>query len=215
LIHAVALIFRTMYSSFLNLIDILGTFAFAVAGGFSAMERKLDPFGVLIIAFVTAIGGGTVRDVLVGNFPVNWLHNGNTILIIFVSAILTMIFGSYLKHLNTALFIFDALGLGLFTIIGIEVGLKQGFSAGICIALGTISACFGGVIRDVLLNKVPLIFRKEIYALACIIGGIAYYLLKQTHLNDDVAKVICILMIFVIRFIAVRFNLSLPQIQLK
>jgi uncharacterized membrane protein YeiH len=215
LIHAVALIFRTMYSSFLNLIDILGTFAFAVAGGFSAMERKLDPFGVLIIAFVTAIGGGTVRDVLVGNFPVNWLHNGNTILIIFVSAILTMIFGSYLKHLNTALFIFDALGLGLFTIIGIEVGLKQGFSAGICIALGTISACFGGVIRDVLLNKVPLIFRKEIYALACIIGGIAYYLLKQTHLNDDVAKVICILMIFVIRFIAVRFNLSLPQIHLK
>jgi uncharacterized membrane protein YeiH len=204
-----------MYSSFLNLIDILGTFAFAVAGGFSAMERKLDPFGVLIISFVTAIGGGTVRDVLVGNFPVNWLHNGNTILIIFVSAILTMIFGSYLKHLNTALFIFDALGLGLFTIIGIEVGLKQGFSAGICIALGTISACFGGVIRDVLLNKVPLIFRKEIYALACIIGGIAYYLLKQTHLNDDVAKVICILMIFVIRFIAVRYNLSLPQIQLK
>ncbi|HJW17834.1 MAG TPA: trimeric intracellular cation channel family protein [Flavisolibacter sp.] len=204
-----------MYSSFLNLIDILGTFAFAVAGGFSAMERKLDPFGVLIIAFVTAIGGGTVRDVLVGNFPVNWLHNGNTILIIFVSSILTMIFGSYLKHLNTALFIFDALGLGLFTIIGIEVGLKQGFSAGICIALGTISACFGGVIRDVLLNKVPLIFRKEIYALACIIGGITYYLLKQTHLNDDVAKVICILMIFVIRFIAVRFNLSLPQIQLK
>jgi uncharacterized membrane protein YeiH len=204
-----------MYSSFLNLIDILGTFAFAVAGGFSAMERKLDPFGVLIIAFVTAIGGGTVRDVLVGNFPVNWLHNGNTILIIFMSAILTMIFGSYLKHLNTALFIFDALGLGLFTIIGIEVGLKQGFSAGICIALGTISACFGGVIRDVLLNKVPLIFRKEIYALACIIGGIAYYLLKQTHLNDDVAKVICILMIFVIRFIAVRYNLSLPQIQLK
>jgi uncharacterized membrane protein YeiH len=215
LINPVALIFRIMYSSFLNLIDILGTFAFAVAGGFSAMERKLDPFGVLIIAFVTAIGGGTVRDVLVGNFPVNWLHNGNTILIIFVSAILTMIFGSYLKHLNTALFIFDALGLGLFTIIGIEVGLKQGFSAGICIALGTISACFGGVIRDVLLNKVPLIFRKEIYALACIIGGIAYYLLKQTHLNDDVAKVICILLIFVIRFIAVRYNLSLPQIQLK
>jgi len=204
-----------MYSSFLNLIDILGTFAFAVAGGFSAMERKLDPFGVLIIAFVTAIGGGTVRDVLVGNFPVNWLQNGNTILIIFVSAILTMIFGSYLRHLNTALFIFDALGLGLFTIIGLEVGLKQGFSAGICIALGTISACFGGVIRDVLLNKVPLIFQKEIYALACIIGGIAYYLLKQTHLNDDVAKVICILMIFVIRFIAVRFNLSLPRIHLK
>ena len=204
-----------MYSSFLNLIDILGTFAFAVAGGFSAIERRLDPFGVLIISFVTAIGGGTVRDVLVGNFPVNWLHNGNTILVVFFSALLTMIFGSYLKHLNTALFIFDALGLGLFTIIGMEVGLKQGFSAGICIALGTISACFGGVIRDVLLNKVPLIFQKEIYALACIIGGLVYYLFRQTHFNDDIAKVICILMIFAIRYIAVRYNLSLPRIQLK
>lgn len=204
-----------MYSSFLNLIDILGTFAFAVAGGFSAIERRLDPFGVLIISFVTAIGGGTVRDVLVGNFPVNWLQNGNTILVVFFSALLTMIFGSYLKHLNTALFIFDALGLGLFTIIGMEVGLKLGFSAGICIALGTISACFGGVIRDVLLNKVPLIFQKEIYALACIIGGLVYYLFKLTHFNDDIAKVICILMIFAIRYIAVRYNLSLPRIQLK
>jgi len=204
-----------MYSSFLNLIDILGTFAFAVSGVFSAMERKLDVFGVLIISFVTAIGGGTIRDILVGNLPVNWLQNGLTIQVIFVSAVLTMIFGSHLKHLNTFLFLFDALGLGLFTIIGLEIGLKKGFSPGICIALGTISACFGGVLRDVLLNKVPLIFQKEIYALACIIGGIGYYFLKQTSLNDDVAKILCILFIFFIRFIAVRFRLSLPQITLK
>ncbi|HEX2608765.1 MAG TPA: TRIC cation channel family protein, partial [Flavisolibacter sp.] len=129
-----------MYSQFLNLIDILGTFAFAVSGVFSAMERKLDPFGTLIIAFVTAIGGGTLRDLLVGNFPVNWLQNDLTILVIFSAALLTMLFGSYLKHLNTPLFVFDALGLGLFTIIGLEVGLKHHFSAGICVALGTISA---------------------------------------------------------------------------
>src|SRR6476620_12304169 len=104
-----------MYSSFLNLIDILGTFAFAVAGGFSAMERKLDPFGVLIISFVTAIGGGTVRDVLVGNFPVNWLQNNNTILVVLFAALVTMFFGSQLKQLrrlSTTLFLFDALGLG-------------------------------------------------------------------------------------------------------
>src|SRR5690349_10376641 len=116
-----------MYSNFLNIIDIVGTFAFAVAGAFSAMERKLDPFGTLIISFVTAIGGGTVRDVLVGNFPVNWLTNDGTILIIFTSAVLTMLFASYLKQLNTALFMFDALGLGLFTIIGLEIGLKHNF----------------------------------------------------------------------------------------
>lgn len=204
-----------MYSNFLNIIDILGTFAFAVSGAFSAMEKKLDPFGILIISFVTAIGGGTIRDVLVGNFPVNWLQNDATILIIFVSAIATMLFGSYFKHLNTALFLFDALGLGLFTIIGLEVGLEKNFSGGICVALGTISACFGGVLRDVLLNKVPLIFHKEIYALACIIGAIAYYFLRRTHLNDDVLKIICIILIFAIRIIAVRFKLSLPPITLK
>ena len=204
-----------MYSNFLNIIDILGTFAFAVSGVFSAMEKRLDPFGILIISFVTAIGGGTIRDVLVGNFPVNWLQNDHTILIIFGSAVLTMFFGSYLKHLNTALFLFDALGLGLFTIIGLEVGLKKNFSGGICIALGTISACFGGVLRDVLLNKVPLIFQKEIYALACIIGGIIYYFLHRTGLNSDVSRIACILLIFLIRIIAVRYRLSLPRISLK
>jgi uncharacterized membrane protein YeiH len=204
-----------MYSGFLQVIDIAGTFAFAVSGVFSAMEKKLDPFGVLIIAFVTAIGGGTVRDILVGNLPVNWLRNDITIVVIFATALLTMLFGSYLKHFNAALFLFDALGLGLFTIIGIEVGLTRGFSGGICIALGTISACFGGVIRDVLLNKVPLIFQKEIYALACIIGGIAYYLLLKTNMDTTVLKISCILLIFAIRSIAVRLKLSLPAVTLK
>src|SRR4051812_24522450 len=141
------------------------------------MERKLDPFGTLIISFVTAIGGGTVRDVLVGNFPVNWLHNDTAIWVIFIAAVLTMVFGSYLKHFTLSLFLFDALGLGLFTIVGLEIGIKHSFGPGICVALGTISACFGGVLRDVLLNKVPLIFQKEIYALACIIGGTIYYFL--------------------------------------
>src|SRR6476660_5204936 len=204
-----------MYSGFLNVIDILGTFAFAVSGAFSAMERKLDPFGTLIISFVTAIGGGTIRDVLLGELPVNWLHNDSTILIIFASAIVTMLFARYMKHLTTPLFLFDALGLGLFTIVGFEIAFKHHFGVGICIALGTISACFGGVLRDVLLNKVPLIFQKEIYALACIIGGLVYYFLKQSTLHDDVAKVLCILLIFSIRLIAVKLQLSLPRITLK
>ncbi|HEU4904202.1 MAG TPA: trimeric intracellular cation channel family protein [Flavisolibacter sp.] len=204
-----------MYSGVLQVIDIVGTFAFAVSGVFSAMEKRLDIFGVFIIAFVTAIGGGTIRDVLVGNLPVSWLQNGLTIVVIFVAAVITMIFGSYLKQLNAALFLFDALGLGLFTIIGIEIGLKKGFGPGICIALGTISACFGGVLRDVLLNKIPLLFHKEIYALACVAGGTCYFLLKQSALNDDVARILCVLVIFAIRVISVRFNLSLPRITLK
>jgi uncharacterized membrane protein YeiH len=204
-----------LYTNFLHIIDILGTAAFAVSGAFSAMERKLDVFGVFIIAFATAIGGGTIRDVLVGNFPVNWLQNSLTIQVIFIAAFATIVFGRYLKQFNTALFLFDALGLGLFTIIGLEIGLAKGFGPGVCTALGTISACFGGVLRDVLLNKVPLIFQKEIYALACIIGGAIYYFLKQSALNDDVAKIAAILLIFCIRLVAVRFKLALPRISLK
>lgn len=204
-----------MYPGFLNLIDILGTFAFAVSGAFSAMERKLDPFGTLIIAFVSAIGGGTVRDLLLGNVPVNWLHNDSTILVILLSALAAMLFGSFLKHLNTFLFLFDALGLGLFSIIGFEIALKHQLGVGICIALGTISACFGGVLRDVLLNKVPLIFQKEIYALACVFGISVYYFLYRTNLNADLARIICILLVFATRVVAVRFRLSLPRITVK
>ena len=199
-----------MYSNFLNIIDIIGTFAFAVSGVFSAMERRLDAFGVLIISFVTAIGGGTIRDVLVGNLPVNWLQNQSTILVILLSALLTIFFGTYLKQFHTALFLFDALGLGLFTIIGLEVGLKRGFTAGVCIALGTISACFGGVLRDVLLNKVPLIFQKEIYASASILGGILYFLLIIIPLPEQIAELVVIVMILIVRMVTVRFKLSLP-----
>jgi uncharacterized membrane protein YeiH len=204
-----------MYSSFLHIIDILGTFAFAASGAFSAMERRLDPFGVLIISFVTALGGGTLRDVLVGNLPVGWLTNGAAIMVITSACIATMVLGSRMRKLESALFLFDALGLGLFTIAGLEIGLQKGFSAGICIALGTITACFGGVLRDVLLNKVPLIFHREIYALACIVGGTVYYFLTRSAMNDDVAKVICISIIFAIRVLAVRKGLALPPISLN
>jgi uncharacterized membrane protein YeiH len=200
---------------FLQLIDILGTFSFAVSGAFFAMEKKLDPFGVLILSFVTAIGGGTLRDIMIGNLPVGWLRNETATVVIFVGAIGSMFFSQWLKKLNITLFLFDALGLGLFTIIGIQKGMELNFSVGVCVALGTITASFGGVIRDVLLNNVPLVFRKEIYALASIIGGLIYYLLTKTALNDDAAKIICILLIFFIRLMAVKYKLSLPAFYSK
>ncbi len=200
-----------MPTNFLFIIDVFGTFSFAVSGAFLAMQKKLDPFGVLVLSFVTAIGGGTLRDILIGNLPVGWLRNETATIVIFSSAIATMIFGSFLKQFTTTLFLFDALGLGLFTIIGIELGIEKQFSTGICIALGTITACFGGVIRDVLLNDVPLLFRKEIYAMACIAGGLVYFLLKRINLDEDISKTICILLIFAIRVIAVRYKISLPQ----
>ncbi|MFN8249229.1 MAG: trimeric intracellular cation channel family protein [Ferruginibacter sp.] len=201
--------------NFLQIIDILGTFSFAVSGAFFAMEKKLDPFGVLIIAFVTAIGGGTLRDVMIGNLPVGWLRDPTATTVIFVTAIGTMFYGQWLKKITTTLFLFDALGLGLFTIIGIEKAMQLHFSVGVCIALGTITASFGGVIRDVLLNNVPLVFRKEIYALASIIGGLFYFLLTRSSLDNDVAKIICILLIFTIRLLAVKYKWSLPAFYVK
>jgi uncharacterized membrane protein YeiH len=199
-----------MPTNFLFIIDILGTFSFAVSGASLAMQKRLDPFGVLVISFVTALGGGTLRDIMIGNLPVSWLRNETATIVILCSAIVTMFFGRFLKHLTTTLFLFDALGLGLFTVIGIELGMEKHLSPGICIALGTITACFGGVIRDVLLNEVPLLFRKEIYAMACIAGGTFYFLLKNINLDADMSRIISILIIFVVRVIAVRFRLSLP-----
>lgn len=197
--------------SFLNIIDILGTFAFAVSGAFSAMEKKLDPFGVLVLAFVTAIGGGTLRDVLIGDTPVGWLRNGTTTLIIVLAAVGTMLFGSMLRRFTGPLFLFDAFGLGLFTLVGVQKGLELQLSPGICVALGTITGSFGGVIRDVLLNNVPLVFRREIYASASIAGGLLYLLLRQIDLLEQFATIISILFIVLLRIVVVRYKLALPR----
>ena len=197
--------------TFLNIIDILGTFAFAVSGAFSAMEKKLDPFGVLVLAFVTAIGGGTLRDVLIGDTPVGWLRSGTTTMVIVVAAVGTILFGSMLRRFTGPLFLFDAFGLGLFTLVGVQKGLELQLSPGICVALGTITGSFGGVIRDVLLNNVPLVFRREIYASASITGGLLYLLLRQVDLLEQFATIICILFIVLLRIVVVRYKLALPR----
>jgi len=204
-----------MAFNFITVVDILGTFSFAVSGAFAAMEKKLDPLGVLIISFVTAIGGGTIRDMLLGDLPVAWLTNNTTAWVIAISAVAAVFFGSTLKKFDKLLFVFDAIGLGLFTMIGIQKGIQHELSTGICIALGTITACFGGVIRDVLLNKVPLIFQKEIYASACIAGGLLFFIMRKLQLEENIDYTAAIMAIFIIRWLAVRFNWSLPLFYLR
>ena len=162
---------------FIQTIDILGTIAFAISGVLVAMNKRMDPFGVFIIAFVTSVGGGTLRDILIGATPVFWMRDMTFIIVISLSAIFAVLFRRYLKHLRRSLFLFDTIGIGLYTVIGIEKGLAVELHPIICIALGTMSACFGGVIRDILCNEIPVIFRKEIYASACIIGGVTYFVL--------------------------------------
>ncbi|MCY1511835.1 hypothetical protein D9M68_462750 [compost metagenome] len=192
-------------------IETLGTVAFAISGSFAALQRRLDPFGVLIIAFVTSIGGGTVRDLLLGDTPVAWMRDVNYCLLILVTSIITIFYKKHIKKFKVTLFLFDSLGLGLFTLVGVQKGIVFGLSPGICVALGTITGCFGGIIRDTLLNTIPLVFRKEIYATACILGGILYFILVRYHLEANLAKVIVITFIFTMRIIVVRYKLSLPR----
>ena len=200
-----------MQISTMEAIEILGTISFAISGSFAAMQRRLDPFGVLIIAFVTSIGGGTVRDLLLGDTPVAWMRDVNYCLLILLSSIATIFFKTHIKKFKVTLFLFDSMGLGLFTILGVQKGISFGLSPGICIALGTITGCFGGIIRDTLLNTIPLIFRKEVYATACILGGLLYFLLLYFNLKEDIAKVVVIAVIFAFRIIVVRYKLTLPK----
>lgn len=195
----------------IDAIEIIGTISFAISGSFAAMQRRLDPFGVLIIAFVTSIGGGTVRDMLLGDTPVAWMRDVNYCLLILVTSLLTIFFKTHIKKFKVTLFLFDSLGLGLFTMVGVQKGIVFGLSPGICVALGTITGCFGGVIRDTLLNTIPLIFRKEIYATACILGGVLYFALLYFNLKADVAKIVVIAFIFTLRIIVVRYKLALPK----
>ena len=195
--------------SFDDIMDVIGTFSFALAGSLAAMEKRLDPFGVLIIAFVTAIGGGTIRDLLLGNTPVTWLTDLRTVITILTAFSIALVFASRLKRWFLLLSFFDALGLGFFTLLGIEKAIGHNLQPGICVALGTITGCFGGVLRDVLLNNVPLVFRKEIYASASIAGGTVFFLL-QLVTGDELAYLAGFFVIVSLRLLALKYKWSLP-----
>lgn len=201
-----------MKEEIFTIIDIVGTAAFSISGVFAGMKKKLDLFGIFIVAFITAIGGGTIRDILIGDFPVSWMRTGNYSIVILVSAAVALLFYKVINNYEKTLMLFDSIGLGFFTVLGIKKAMAFGFSPGLCIALGTITACFGGLIRDIILNEIPHILHKEIYATACIIGGAVFLLLNRTSLSPEITDVIVILLIVLIRLVAIRKNWSLPGV---
>ncbi len=195
-------------------LDIIGTLAFAISGALTAINKRLDLFGVLTIAFVTAVGGGTLRDVMIGSTPVAWMLNLNHVYIILLGFFLSILFTKRLEKLRISLFLFDTIGLGVFTLIGIEKGVLAGLHPVICIALGTMTACFGGVIRDILCNEIPLLFRREtFYATVCIAGGIVFFALRQSGLNIDIIYSVTAVMMIVFRLLAVKYKWYLPVLK--
>jgi len=195
-----------------HLLDLIGTIAFAISGALMAMDKKMDPFGVFIIAFVTAVGGGTLRDVMIGRTPVGWMLDLDYVYGIIIGFLLSLLFKQKIEQWRISLFIFDTIGLGVFTLIGLEKGINIGLHPAICIALGTITACFGGVIRDILCNEIPIIFRKEIYATICILGGIVFFILEYFNLDKPIMYLTTCLIIISVRIMAVKFKWYLPTL---
>jgi uncharacterized membrane protein YeiH len=194
-------------------LDIIGTFAFAISGALVASDKNFDLFGVLIIAFVTAVGGGMLRDVLINAHPINWIGDLNYVWTILAAVITTILFKSKILPLSKTMFLFDSIGLGVFTLLGLQKALAFGLHPSIALIMGMISAVFGGVLRDILTNKVPLIFEKEIYASACLVGGITYLTLDFLGLKQEINFIFAASIIFAIRLIAVKFHLQLPKIK--
>ncbi|APD07812.1 UPF0126 membrane protein [Flavobacteriaceae bacterium UJ101] len=195
-----------------TILDIIGTGFFAISGALSAMNKRLDLFGVFIIAGATAIGGGTIRDLLIGDQPVAWIRSLVYPTTIFVGYILAILFREKLGYLRRTFFIFDTIGLAIFTIVGVEKGLNFGIDPFLCVMLGMMTGTFGGVTRDILINDVPLIFHKEIYALASVSGGLLFILLYKIGIEDNIIYISTVLTVIIIRTIVVRYNISLPTI---
>lgn len=194
---------------FLICIEVVGTIAFAISGIRLAAARHFDWFGAYIIGLVTAIGGGTLRDVLL-DIPVFWMQTPLYLLVTGISLTVTIVFRRTLIGFNRSLFVFDAIGLALFVVIGIQKSLLMGYPFWVAISMGMITGSFGGVIRDILINIEPLFFRKDIYATACIAGGLVYWFLWLAGCSDMIQQAGCAVTVVGLRMCAIHFNWSLP-----
>lgn len=194
---------------FINIIEILGTAAFAISGIRLAAAKRFDWFGAYVVGLVTAIGGGTLRDVLL-DLPVFWMLSSVYLVVTFISLVFVIIFRQALVKGMRTLFIFDAIGLALFVVVGVQRTLAAGLPMWVAIVMGTITGSFGGIIRDILINEQPLFFRKDIYATACLAGGVVYWLLSIPGWSDLVPQIACAVAVIGLRIAAVHYGWSLP-----
>lgn len=201
--------------SFISIIDIIGTYAFAISGIRLASAKKFDLFGAFVVGLVTAVGGGTLRDLMLGVTPF-WMDNALYLVVTAIALISVIFFSKYLVHLNNTIFIFDAIGLGLFVVVGIEKSIACGQGMWIVIIMGMITGAAGGVLRDILINEIPVIFRSEIYAVACLLGGLVYvFAIKYTCMPLIWVQVSSALTVIIIRVLVAHYHVSLPTLGKK
>lgn len=195
--------------TFVQILDFIGTFAFAISGIRLASAKRFDWFGAYVVGFVTAIGGGTIRDLLLDVTP-GWMTDPIYLICTGLALLWVILFGKYLIHLNNTFFIFDSIGLALFTVVGVSKSLTLGYPFWVAIIMGSMTGAAGGVIRDVFINEIPLIFRKEIYAMACVVGGTVYWFCNLIGLESFLSQTICGVSVFITRILAVKYNICLP-----
>lgn len=197
---------------FINIIDYIGTFAFAISGIRLAAAKNFDWFGAYVVGFVTAVGGGTLRDVMLEVTPF-WMEHASYIIITGLALLFVIIFRRYVVRLDNTFFIFDAVGIALFTVVGVEKSMEAGFPVWVNIIMGTITGAAGGMFRDIFINEVPLIFRKEIYAMACLAGGVVYYVCRWAGLPAIAVQIVAAASVILIRVLSVYFKVSLPSLK--
>ncbi|MCV9387790.1 trimeric intracellular cation channel family protein [Reichenbachiella ulvae] len=195
------------------ILNLVGTVVFAISGALTASDYEMDGFGAVVIAFITALGGGTIRDLLLDSHPVGWMGDTNYLYAVLLAVLLSYLFKRWIVSLRRTMFLFDTIGIGLFAVLGTQKALGFEMSYSIAMMMGVVSAVFGGVIRDILVGRVPLIFRKEIYATACLAGAALYLILIQFSLPDYLTLIIPIVCIMIIRLLAVKYEWSLPGIK--
>lgn len=200
-----------MLEQFIYIADMIGVSSCAVSGVLVATRLRMDPFGIIVLAGVTGIGGGTLRDMMMGATPVFWIVDNNYIYVILMTALLTVF---WLKHIHRAppylLIILDAFGLAIFTIVGAQKALALGFSGPVAIGMGCITGVVGGMIRDLLSGQIPFVLQKEIYATASILGGVLFVLCSYFEFTPILAMSIAISGTLSLRLSAIYWHLSLP-----